>query len=140
MRRQSVKHVASKAATLQTPNTPDTPDTPNSLNSVRSNSVSRSRRIRSVSKDISSDKMSDDDKKRLGDLISKLFTLLLTNLTITICSLIFLTINLSYTAGSLDMMASNICLWMVFGFNDKYYTKYCKLCIYLCGCCNTKSS
>ena len=77
-------------------------------------------------------------KKRISkmtSLVYKLLILLTANVLITIISLGVLSENLTYLGACLDMLVSNICLWLAYSFNEKYYKRLCKPCIWcMFGC------
>ena len=71
-------------------------------------------------------------KSTAKQLITKLFILLGANVTITLFGLLCLAPDLLYIASTLDMLVSNICLWLAYSFNEKYYRCMCKACIFCC--------
>lgn len=61
-------------------------------------------------------------------LMMKLVTLLFGQIFVDLISLMLLAMSYSFFAASMDLLFSNLCLWVAFKFNDKYYHSYCKLC------------
>ena len=88
---------------------------------------------KSKSKSKSNSGLTKDDKSAMENLVNKLFILLISNVGISLFCLIILFRDMAYAAGCLDMLVSNICLWLAYRFNNKYYNKICAICI---CCCN----
>ena len=66
----------------------------------------------------------------LGYLIRKSFILLLTNVLTGFLFSILLHFHSVFTRN-LDLLVSNICLWFVDDFNDRYFNKFGKICIHV---------
>ena len=92
---------------------------------TRSRSGSASTSLQRVSSGLSNSQV-----LKIRALITKLLILLISNVIISLLCLLILFSNLSYTAACLDMMVSNICLWLSYNFNHDLYTKCCKPCIF----------
>ena len=75
---------------------------------------------------------------KMRRLVRKLFILLVSNVTISLLCLIILYRELSFSAACVDMMVSNLCLWLSYSFNEKQYQKLCHLCIKCSHICPTK--
>ena len=54
---------------------------------------------------------------KIRALITKLLILLISNVIISLLCLLVLFRDVSYTAACVDMMVSNICLWLSYNFN-----------------------
>ena len=74
--------------------------------------------------------MSQSHQNRLKTLVTKLLILLITNILISmLCSAIIFRW-LAYTATSIDLTISNLCLLLTFKFNEQYYFILCKPCVW----------
>lgn len=74
-----------------------------------------------------------EEFSRMRILLNKLTVLLFTDIIIAmICGAVVVQ-ETAYFAGALDMLVSNICLWLSYSFNDKYYGKICFPCDYACN-------
>ena len=71
-------------------------------------------------------------QNKLKHLVSKLLILLVVNVTMSFLALAVIYAWMSYVAAALDLLISNICLWLTFKFNQSYFHKYCKPCIRCC--------
>ena len=68
---------------------------------------------------------------QMKKLFRKLFILLIWNVSLSGIALVTLMPFLTYSAVCIDMMISNICLWLSFGYNQPYFDKFCKPCVNL---------
>ena len=74
---------------------------------------------------------------KMQRLVTKLSILLVSNVLISIFCLAILFRELGWSGGCLDMLVSNLCLWLSYSFNTKLYQKLCHFCIkcsHIFGC------
>lgn len=70
------------------------------------------------------------DIYKLECSIKKLFVLWIVSIFGTLLSM-SLVYFITYSMCCLEMLCANVCLWLTFTFNDKYYRKFCHCCVVL---------
>ena len=66
---------------------------------------------------------------QMRQLLRKLSILLISNVVISILCVAILARELGWGGGCVDLLVSNLCLWLTYKFNDKQYQRLCYLCI-----------
>lgn len=72
-------------------------------------------------------KMKRKEDNMYSQIVRKLLTLLIVNIIVSGVALSTLLRTLTYTGVTIDLVVSNVCLWLSFGFNDQYY-QFCCTC------------
>lgn len=69
--------------------------------------------------------------EKMHRLVKKLFILLVSNISISLLCLavLYIFVDAGFLAACIDMLVSNLCLWLSYSFNIKLYKKICKPCI-----------
>ena len=75
--------------------------------------------------------MTKSAKTVLERLTTKLLILMLVNVVVTSLSMLILALllDMGYFGGSMDLVVSNLCLFLSFGFNNTHFTRVCKCCV-----------
>ena len=106
-------------------NSQDHSTEPTGISSINGASVIRETKDRAMS----GVENSPERLAKMRKLVTKLIILLLSNVLISLFCLVFLWDELSYSAACVDMLVSNLCLWLSYSFNVKQYRLLCYFCI-----------
>ena len=79
----------------------------------------------------------DNPQNEFREVLRKVMVLLIANVVISIILAMLMYRDLKTSAVASDMLVSNVCLWLLLGFNQKLYWKFCKPCINCSHMCCT---